>query len=411
MIEVSFARAKQHIWEHIAPLNMERRLLDKALGYVVAQEVYALLDVPGKDVSLKDGFAVRSADIIQASAENPVSLRLVGEVFAGGSPQGEVGPGEAVRVTSGALLPAGADAVLAEEFAQIEGTQVWALAQAERGRNVLRRGEDIARGELILPRGSVLYPPDLGLLASAGHTEVTVYRRPRVLVVATGDEIIPVGQRVTNGKVVASNLVTIYTWLRYFGLPATTRVVRDEERSIRQVVEEFLASYDVLLTSGGAWKGERDLVIKVLDQMGWQKVFHRVRLGPGKAVAFGLFGLKPVFCLPGGPPSNQAAFFLLALPGLLRCAGFEKWPFPEVHALLEEELAGEPSWTQVFLGRLKPLAQGYSFSPLKPRSRLQYLSEAEGLVLLPEGKEKYPPGTQVSVKIIKPQVLKKLFSE
>ncbi len=405
MFDVSFAEAASLIRRHLFPRPPVSLPVWEAEGFVLAEPVEALFDVPAQDVSLKDGFAVRAEDVARASPEEPVPLRLKGAVFAGEEARLRVGPGEAVRVTSGALLPSGADAVLAEEFAVVEGERVLALADAHPGRNVLSRGEDLRAGSLLLSAGTRLWPPDVGLLAAAGHTSVRVYPRPRVLVLATGDEIVPVGAPVTKGKVVASNLVTIYAWLKRFGLSVATEIVPDRKDALRETIERLFPSFDALVTSGGAWKGERDLIVRVLDDLGWQKVFHRLRLGPGKALAFGLLDHRPVFCLPGGPPSNQAAFLLLALPGLLRLAGEEE-PFPTLPALLAQEVCGEVSWTQVFFGRLKRCGSRLVFFPEKPKSRLQYLSSAEALLLLPEGEGRIPPGAEVSVKIIKDEVLK-----
>jgi len=354
---------------------------------------------------LKDGFAVRAEDIAQAAPEAPVPLRLIGHQWAGHTSSLKLGPGGAIRVTSGAILPQGADAVLSEEFARVEGTTVWALANAHPGRNVLSQGADLRRGSLVLGPGALLYPPDLGLLASAGHAEVAVHPRPKVLVVATGDEVVPVGEPLSEGKVVASNLMTIYAWLRRYGLEVETKVVPDEEAALSQMIQTFEQEFEVLVTSGGAWKGERDLIVRVLDQHGWQKIFHRLRLGPGKALAFGKLAGRPVFCLPGGPPSNQAAFLLLALPGILRLTGRKKGPFPLVSAILAREVSGLPSWTQVFFGRLSQMGKALLFHPQRLRSRLQYLAEAEAILLLPEGEERFPAGSTVSVFVLKPQAL------
>lgn len=400
MFDISFKEAVCLISENIACLPPVCLPVWEADGLVLAQPVYARFDVPSRAVSLKDGFAVRSQDVARAGPESPVCLRLKGVAYAGENERKSLGPGETIRVTTGALLPEGAEAVLAEEFARLEGEKVFALADAAAGRNVLKAGAEIRAGKRLFEPGTLLHPPDLGLIASAGIVSLKVYPRPKVLVLATGDEIVPVGAPVTEGKIVASNLLTIYAWLRRFGCEVESKIVADEEEALCQAITQGIPRFDALVTSGGAWKGERDLIVRVLDQLGWEKVFHRLRLGPGKALAFGLLRGRPVFCLPGGPPSNQAAFLLLALPGLLRLAGLAS-PFPVLEVSLAKEVRGEASWTQVFFGLLERRGDLLVFDPLIPKSRLQYLSSAQALLLLPEGEEKIPVGATVRVMVIK----------
>jgi len=160
---------------------------------------------------------------------------------------------------------------------------------------------------------------------------------------------------------------------------------------------DLLSQADALLTSGGAWLSRRDLVLDVLSDLGWHKVFHRVRLGPGKGVGFGLWEGKPVFCLPGGPPSNETAFLLLALPGLLRLAGFPAPGFPVKRARLAEDVQGTPGWTRVIRGRLEDGPEGLSFRPITAPSRLTALARAQGLLILPEDAPAWAAGREVDV--------------
>jgi len=166
-----------------------------------------------------------------------------------------------------------------------------------------------------------LTPALTGLLAAGGLEQVKVYPSPRVAVVATGDEVIAPGHPLQPGQLYASNIVTLYSWLHHFGMSGETAVVRDRPDELEMTFQKLLSRNDALLTSGGAWKSERDLTTRVLDEMGWEMFFHRVRIGPGKAVALGILDGKPIFCLPGGPPSNEMAFLQIALPGLLQMAG------------------------------------------------------------------------------------------
>jgi len=312
-------------------------------------------------------------------------------------------PGTAVRILSGARIPKGAEAVVSEEFAGDDGYLVTVTNHAEPGRNILRQGSDVLGGQFLISAGTVLRPAQVGLLAAAGHSEIPVIRQPRVAIIATGDEVLAPGEELRAGKLFASNLVTLAAWCSLYGLSTTTKVVKDDAGAIRSRLFEAIAASDAIVTSGGAWKGERDLVIGLLDELGWQKIYHRVKIGPGKAVGFGLWQGKPVFCLPGGPPSNLMAFLQLGLPGLLRLAGHKQPGLPEMVVRLAEGVAGQRDWTQFIEGRLQRVGEELLFYPFKLTSRLQSMASAEGLLAIPEGTAVIPKGTMVRVQVLAPR--------
>jgi molybdopterin molybdotransferase len=223
-----------------------------------------------------------------------------------------------------------------------------------------------------------------------------------VAIVATGDEVVAPGKPLAAGKLYASNLVTLASWCTQSGMAVTTAVVPDSREAIRAELERCAAEHDAILTSGGAWNGERDLVVRVLDGLGWNEIYHRVRIGPGKAVAFGLWQGKPVFCLPGGPPSNHMAFLQLAFPALQRLEGREQLGLPLRLACLAEPVRGQRDWTQFVHGRLEPGSQGWRFYPLRMKSRLQEMAGAQGIVQLAEGTEQLDAGTMVPVQLLAP---------
>lgn len=400
---ISLSEALELIKSFLKPLPPIKKPVFEAEGHVLAEDIYALLDVPGRDVSLKDGYAVISEDIASASPENPVPLEILGESFAGEESNLSVRPGSCVRLTAGALLPQGATAVLAEEFVREEGSRILALADAPFGKNVLRRGTDISRGALLVARGNPLFPPEVGLISAAGHAEVLVYPRPRVFLLATGDEIVAPGHPLKAGQIFASNLVTLASWCQHFGFEYRARVEKDEKDLLKKALIDFYESpFEVLITSGGAWKGPKDLIVNLLDELGWKKIFHRVRMGPGKAVAFGLWGPKIVFCLPGGPPSNQMAFLNLALPGLFLLSGAREGPFPTLKVRLSKGLSGQKGWTQLFFGKISLREGELYFEPVPFKSRLSYLAEGEALALLEEDKDELKEGETVCVRLLKP---------
>lgn len=396
---ISFDDAYRLTLYHIQPLHSETVALITAEGRIAGQDLLARVDAPSLNVSLKDGYAIIAADILTATVNSPVHLNLVGSIAAGGAWHGTVRPGEAVRILSGALLPQGADAIVSEEYTQALPGIIKVINFAEAGRNILRRGADIQSGQLIAQCGQKLYPTTVGLLAAAGYYEVPVIRRPHVAILATGDEVLAPGQPLVQGKLYASNLFTLAAWCQHFGFTFETFVLPDDTEAIRSALISCLEQFDAVLTSGGAWKGEHDLVVQILDALGWDRVFHRVRMGPGKAVGFGLFRGKPVFCLPGGPPSNHMAFVQLGLPGLQKLAGEPRPGLPQVEAILAETVTGQLNWTQFIHGRLVQKNHGVIFQPLKYRSRLQEMAHTEAIARIPEGLEEISANSRIRVQV------------
>lgn len=392
---ISYGEARNLTLEQISSLDVEIVGIAQATGRVVAEDIRALVDSPTCDVSLKDGYAIKSADISSASSENPVRLKLLGVISAGGSWDDEVMNGTAVRILSGAPIPQGAQAVVADEFASDDRQMVTVVLHSEQGRNILPKSTDITVGQRMVQAGKVLRPTIVGLLAAAGHSRIPVIKHPKVAIIATGDEVIAPGTTLSDGKLYASNLVTLAAWCNHFGMATSTLVVKDHEDSIRSKLMECIDHHDAIITSGGAWKGDRDLVVRLLDELGWEKIYHRVRMGPGKAVGFGLYEGKPVFCLPGGPPSNHIAFLQLALPGLQKLSGITYSGLPTILARLEEGVRGQKDWTQFIHGLIEHRESEILFHPLKSASRLQMMAQAEGIISIPEGVDYIPKGSSV----------------
>jgi molybdopterin molybdotransferase len=367
----------------------------------------AKISYPSNDVSLKDGFAIISGDIEKASEENPVRLEVIGSVYAGSKFGGEVKNGTAVKICSGAPIPRGAEAVVSIELCEEASPgEVLVKADSDRGRNILMAGKEVTAGAIIVRQGERLLPGFLGLAAAAGIHEVKVYRRPRVAIVGVGDEVVAPGENLNPGQLYASNLVTMEAWLASFGMPCVASVVKDNVTEIKKELSRCCDDVDVILTSGGAWGSERDLVVGALDKLGWRQVFHHVRMGPGKGIAFGLWQDKPVFCLPGGPASNEMAFIQLALPGVLRMAGDTRHPLQEVSARLMENVTGRHhAWTEFKDAVLSRDSRGdYTVKLYRDRSRLQAIASANSLVCVPEGLEALKSGEIVPVQILAPRL-------
>jgi molybdopterin molybdotransferase len=339
---------------------------------------------------VKDGYAVISRDVATASADNPTFLQVVSSAAAGDRAQYEIQAGQAVRVLSGALLPKGADAVLAEEFVHCAGDVLEARADAHEGRNILTQGVDTRSGELLARPHQELTPSVVGLMVAGGITEVEVFRRPTVALLGIGDEVLLPGMAQKRGAIYASNLALQEAWLKSLGLATACRVCGDCVNEIAESIKALTAEADVLFTSGGAWKSERDLVVGVIQTLGWKLLFHRVRLGPGKAVAMAVREAKAIFCLPGGPPSNEAAFLTIGLPAVLRMSGSLGWPFPKLYGRLSREVSGQEDWTQVIHCRVSRDEEVFVLEPLPMKRRLVSMARASGICFIPEGTERIP---------------------
>jgi len=350
---------------------------------------------------MKDGYAVRSADIESASRHNSLQLKIVGTAAAGGSYDNTVAPGTSIRILTGAPIPEGADAVLSEEFAERKKDRLLVFNTAEPGRNILARGTDVAKGELIATAGQRLSPGLMGMLAAAGYAMLPVYRQPKVAILATGDELVVPGQPLTEGKLYASNLEMLKSWCQRYGFHTTVAILSDHKKTITQKLSQVIKTHDAVITSGGAWTGDRDFVGSTLDALEWKKVFHRIRIGPGKAVGFGLLEHKPIFLLPGGPPSNLTGFLQIALPGLLKLGGYSDTSlFTTMVKLTETIECRDENWTEFIYGHLKIQNSHMVFKPFKPESRLKYIAGAQGVVMVPEGVKSIPVDTIIPVQVL-----------
>ncbi|OPY90481.1 MAG: Molybdopterin molybdenumtransferase [Syntrophus sp. PtaU1.Bin208] len=387
--------------ENITPLPAEDVSLVDSVDRIAASDLYALVDSPSMDSSRKDGYAVLSREVANATPEKPVHLQLLGSMAAGGEKDIRVRPGTTVRVLTGTRIPTGADAVVAEEYVEKGNSDVLVESFAEL-KNVLKRGSDVTMGKCILRTGQQISPVMTGLLAAAGHSVIPVFRNPIVGMLGTGDEIVAPGNPLTEGKLYASNIMTLAGWCHRYGMKNRMAIVKDDPEALLYALKNLADETDAVITSGGAWTGDHDLVAHVLEELGWKKVFHRIRMGPGKAVGFGTLDKKPVFILAGGPPSNLMGFLQIALPGILALSGHKNPGLPRITARLASELTeGESDWTDFFFGTLEWSDSLPEFHPMKKRSRLSALAKATAVASIPEGKDALPAGSVISVQWLK----------
>ncbi len=319
------ADAARQIVAAMTPLPPARRALRAALDLVLAEDVTSPIDIPAWDNSAMDGYAVRAADVRGASAERPVTLRVTESVPAGAFPTRAVGTGEAIRIFTGAPLPDGADSVIRQEDTTSDAPDAVAVRDdRDAGRNLRRRGEDIRAGAAVLGPGAVLGPAQLGVLASITHGTPLVHPPPRVAFLGSGDELADLDEApaiLAGRKIASSNSYTLHGMIRRAGgEPVDLGIARDTEESLRELLGRARGC-DLVVTTAGVSVGEHDLVRRVLEQVGGQLRFWRVRMRPGAPLGFGVLHGVPWLGLPGNPVSTMVTFELFVRPAIRRLAG------------------------------------------------------------------------------------------
>jgi molybdopterin molybdotransferase len=320
---LSVDQARRILLETVAPVEgWEMVPIRSTLGRVIQRDVMAPFDVPAHDNSAMDGFAVRAADL--AREEN--RLEVLGAAYAGRGFTGLVGPGQAVRVMTGAVLPLGSDTVVMQEAARMEGDTLVLPRIDKRGQNVRRAGEDLAAGHPALLAGRRIGPAELGLLASLGLAEVPVRRRPRVAFFSTGDELCSIGRPLGPGEVYDSNRYTLHGALTRLGVEILDLgVVPDDPATLEQTFAEAATQADAILTTGGVSVGEADYVREIMGRLGDVR-FWRIDIKPGRPMAFGRLANAWLFGLPGNPVAVLVAFYQIVLDALHRLQGLDPLP-------------------------------------------------------------------------------------
>jgi molybdopterin molybdotransferase len=309
-------------------LGLERVSITEALGRVLAEDIVSARDIPIIDNSAMDGFAVRSSDISNASKSSPIRLRVLETVGAGAMPTRTLAPGEAIRTMTGAPIAAGADAIVQVENTRGEDDWVEVLAPANPGNFIRPRGEDLKAGETVMHPGRTLRGADLGMLASLGRPMISAYRRPRVAIVGTGDELVDVDSTPTGSQVVNSSAYGLAGAAKAAGARATILpIARDTREDIRARLNDAL-DYDVILTTGGVSVGSFDYVKTEIDALGVKQIFHGVAQRPGRPLKFGTIGNRVVFGLPGNPVSTLVCFYLYARAAIRKMGGYPQVGMP-----------------------------------------------------------------------------------
>jgi len=399
---LEIGEAQQQVLEDIPVLGKERIHIMEALGRVLAEDATATRDVPSWDNSAMDGYAVRHEDLAGATSHQPAKFKIVGDAPAGKPFEGEVGSGEAVRIMTGALIPGGTDTVIMVEDTAREGDLVVCMNDPGKGAHIRPRGEDVRKGEVVLCRGDIVRPPEVGMLATLGHAYVYVHQRPVVAILSTGDELVDLDEPFTYGKVVCSNTYSLAAQVAECGaIPLSLGVASDDESDQRAMISDGVRA-DVVVTSGGVSVGKYDLVRDTLSKLGMKVKFWKVAMKPGKPLIFGTIDNKPVFGLPGNPTSAMISFEQFVRPALLKMMGHTRL----FRALIEAKLAED---VKLGSGRLhlvrcrlfeKDGEMMASSTGTQSSGALRSMVLADGVLILPAGKRLFSAGETVKVQLL-----------
>ena len=372
--------ARANILDAVQPLSdIETVNLHQALHRVLAAPVQAAIDVPAHTNSAMDGYALRGADATEAGA----NLKLIGESFAGRPFDGQVGPGECVRIMTGAVVPEGSDTVVMQEQTERDGDQVTFVKAAKAGSNVRPAGEDLAAGDVALRPGRWITSADLGVLASVGVPEVRVLRKPKVAFFSTGDELKPVGQPLAPGQIHDSNRYSLFGLLTELGVEIEDLGIVPDQREALDEALSRAAQCDAVISTGGASVGDADYVVEALEKHG-NVGFWQVAMKPGRPLAFGRINQAWFFGLPGNPVSAMVTFLQLVRPALVQLAGSKPRLPLQMTLPVTADIRKRPGRREFQRGRILSTENGLAVAPFGHQGSgvLRSMSDADCLINL-----------------------------
>jgi len=399
---ITVAEAIEQILQTINPLGLERVNILDSLGRVLGEDITAGRNIPPKDNSAMDGYALRFQDTIGASPHHPVVLEVIEDIPAGAIPQKSIAAGQSARIMTGAPLPVGADAILKMEDTEKEGQKIRIMAEAQSGQDIRRAGEDVREGELVIPRGTSVRPAGIGMLASLGRSFVSVYQRPLIAVLATGNELVDIDESPSPWKIINSNSYSLASQALDCGALVMQMGIAKDKRE--DLLARFQAAMraDVIISSGGVSVGDYDLVKDIMQEVGSRMQFWQVAMRPGKPLAFGRIGNVPMFGLPGNPVSSMISFEQFIRPAILKMMGHQEIFRKTVPAVLQEDIEKRKGFTHFIRALVKASAGGYTVSTTGEQGSgiLKSMVRANGLIVLPENMEKVKAGTEVKVQLL-----------
>jgi molybdopterin molybdotransferase len=407
---LSVDQARERILSHFQPVTTETLPLAGCSNRVLAQDITATSDLPPFNNSSMDGFAVRAADVLDAVTDSPRSLRVVADIPAGSHPTFSLGPGEAARIMTGAPVPDGADVVIPVEDTNFDnrdaGTaapdEVQILKSAKSGANVRPRGMDLRAGEVVLNRGRILKPQDLGLLAMLGFANVIIYRKPHIALFSSGDELLPVDAPLEEGKIRDSNSYTLAALIEAAEVDVIRLgVAKDNPDAVQALLEKAVElNVDLILSSAGVSVGAFDFVKQVIESNG-KMDFWRVNMRPGKPLAFGEYKGIPFIGLPGNPVSSFVGFEVFVRPTLQRLRGALNGSRQTVRVRCAAQI--DSDGRESYLRAQVHEEEGHFIARLtghQGSGNLHSLVQANALLIIPAGVKCVPAGQEVNAWLI-----------
>ncbi len=384
-------------------LPQEKVKITQALDRVLAEDICATTNLPELDNSAMDGYAVCSSGTLAAAKHNPKILEVVEDLKAGYISKKLLKGNQAIRIMTGAIIPKGADAVvMVEDTQRIGKGGVKIFKEIKKGENIRKAGEDIKKGDLVIPKGVGLNSAHIGLLASLGKPLVAVTKKPRVAILATGDEVVDIEGKKAPGKLRSSNTYTLYSQvLNCGGIPKNLGIARDRPEELENKIKKGL-NCDLILTSGGVSVGDYDLVKFILAKMGTNIKFWQVAMRPGKPLVFGMIKNIPIFGLPGNPVSSMISFEVFVRPAILKMLGAKSDNRKEVDAVLEEDIKKKKGLRYFLRAQTRWEDGVYLTRTTGPQGSgiLKSMALANSLIILPENEEFIEKGIRVTVRFL-----------
>ena len=388
---ISVHEALEKIKENSIRLESIQIKVEDALGYVLANDIISPINMPPFNQSAMDGYAVNGSHLSE--------FTMVGEIQAGDSGEGiELNEGETIRIFTGALVPQSATSVVKQEIVERDGDQIQVTEPIKAGVNIRISGEQIKSGSVVLEKDSVINLGAIGYLYMLGIHEVEVTRKPKAIIIVTGNELIPPGEKLTQGKIYESNSYTLKSALRSIGVDAEIQSVKDDFEATKQMISEALNKSELVITSGGISVGDYDFVGRSMNELGVNEVFYKLKQKPGKPLFYGTNKGTSVFALPGNPAAILSCFYMYVLPAVRLMQGY-KIPQLEQRSL---KLTSDYKKTSSLTHFLKAFAEGDEVRILSAQSSamLSSFAEANCLVKMPEGREVWSAGDSVDAFMI-----------
>jgi molybdopterin molybdotransferase len=400
---ISFQQALQKIRKEAQPCSTEKVKLRNALHRTLGEDIVAKENIPPFDNSAMDGFALRSNDVRNATKKNVVRLKVVGESSAGSPFDERIGQNESVRIMTGAKIPAGADAVVPIESVEVlDDDTIQVNAPVKAGAHVRRAGEDVRKKETVLRKGEFLAPARIGLLASLGYSKVSVARKPRVHILATGDELVQIDDKLNEGQIRNSNSYTLASYVEQTGgEPEVLGIAPDKKKKLRKAVGKAL-DCDILLITGGVSVGKYDVVKDILERVGVKIEFWRVNIKPGKPLVFGTFGKTLVFGMPGNPVSTSVAFLQFVRPAMRKMLGDVGTTDLQISAILDEPISKHDG-KQHFVRGIAASRNGQMHvrtTGTQSSGALSSVAKANCLIIMPEKTMSLKKGSRVLIELL-----------